>query len=237
MKILAFDTAAPTNTVGLIDDDRMLADYAWEARDNSLQRIILNIDLVLKRGGVALQGIDGLAVGIGPGSWTGAKVGVTVAKTLAYVTNKPLCGVTSFEALAYQSRSMSIQICPLVHAGKENVYAAFYRPRGKSLVRKGDYYVGDIKGLAAAVKEPTLFLGKPAHLYRQTLSKELGPLASFGSPSDSPSGCAFAWIALPRFRKGNSDDTLALAPLYLKESLAQALLLKRQQEAPGRPKP
>ena len=237
MKILGFDTAAPTNTIGLTDDDRMLADYAWEARDNSLQRIILNIDLVLKRGGVALGEIDGLAVGIGPGSWTGAKVGVTVAKTLAYVTNKPLCGVTSFEALAYQSRSMSIQICPLVHAGKENVYAAFYRPRGKSLVRKGDYYVGDIKGLAAAVKEPTLFLGKPAHLYRQTLSNELGPLASFGSPSDSPSGCVLAWIALPRFRKGNTDDALSLAPLYLKESLAQALLLKRPQEAPGRPKP
>jgi tRNA A37 threonylcarbamoyladenosine modification protein TsaB len=120
-----------------------------------------------------------------------------------------------------------------VDAGKENVYAAFYRPRGKSLVRKGDYYVGEIKGLAAAVKEATLFLGKPAHLYRQTLARELGSLASFGSPSDSPSGCVFAWVSLPRFRKGRTDDALALAPLYLKESLAQALLMKRRQEAPG----
>ena len=231
MRILGFDTAAPTNAIGLVDDDRLLADYSWEARDNSLQRIVLNIDQVLKRGGVRLEDIDGLAVGIGPGSWTGAKVGVTVAKTLAFVTGKPLCGVTSFEALAYQSRNASIQLCPLVHAGKETVYAALYRPRGKGLVRKGDFYVGDIKGLAATVKEPTLFLGKPAHVYRQALSNELGPLASFGSPADSPSGCAFAWTALPRFRKGDSDDSLSLAPLYLRESLAQALLLKRQQEA------
>jgi tRNA threonylcarbamoyladenosine biosynthesis protein TsaB len=124
-----------------------------------------------------------------------------------------------------------LQICPLVDAGKENVYAAFYRLREKGLTRKGDYYVGNIKGLTATLKEPTLFLGKPAHLYRQTLAKELGPLASFGSPSDSPSGGVFAWIALPRFRKGDTDDALSLAPLYLKESLAQALLLKRQQEA------
>lgn len=230
MRILGFDTAAPTNTIGLVDDDRLLADCAWEARDNSLQRIVLNIDQVLKRGGIRLEDLDGLAVGIGPGSWTGAKVGVTVAKTLAYVTGKPLCGVTSFEALAYQSRTSPVQLCPLVHAGKENVYAAFYRPRGKSLVRKGDYYVGNTEGLAAIVKEPTLFLGKPAHIYRQTLARKLGHLASFGSPSDSPSGCVFAWIALPRFRKGDSDDTLALAPLYLKESLAEALLLKRKQE-------
>ena len=230
MRILGFDTAAPTNTIGLIDDDRLLADYAWEAKDNSLQRIVLNIDQVLKQGGTSLQDIAGLAVGIGPGSWTGAKVGVTVAKTLAYATGKPVCGVTSLEALAYQSRNSSLQLCPLVHAGKETVYATFYRPRGKSLVRKGDFYVGDIRGLAAAVKEPTLFLGKPAHLYRQTLFRELGNLASFGSPADSPSGCVFAWIALPRFRKGNTDDALSLAPLYLRESLAQALLLKRQQE-------
>ena len=112
MRILGFDTAAPTNTIGLVDDDRLLADYAWEARDNSLQRIVLNIDQVLKRGGIALQDIDGLAVGIGPGSWTGAKVGVTVAKTLAYAIAKPICGVTSLEALAYQSRTASVQTLP-----------------------------------------------------------------------------------------------------------------------------
>ena len=234
MRILGFDTAASTNTIGLIDDDHFLADYGWEAKDNSLQRIVLNIDLVLKRGGVVLQDIDGLAVGIGPGSWTGVRIGVTVAKTLAYVTGKPLCGVTSFEVLAYQSRSRSIQLCPLVDAGRENVYAAFYRPRANTIVRRGDFYVGDIKGLAAAVKEPTFFLGKPAHLYRQTLTRELGPLASFGSPSESPSGGVFAWIALPRLQKGSTDDALSLAPLYLKESLAQALLLKRKQEASGR---
>jgi hypothetical protein len=94
--------------------------------------------------------------------------------------------------------------------------------------------VGDITGLVAAVKEPTLFLGKPAHICRQTLARELGSLAGFGSPSDSPSGCVFAWLSLARFRKGDTDDALALAPLYLKESLAQALLLKRQQGASGR---
>jgi tRNA threonylcarbamoyladenosine biosynthesis protein TsaB len=231
MRILGFDTAAPTNTIGLVDDDQVLADYAWEARDNSLQRIVLNIDQVLKRGGVALEDVDGLAVGIGPGSWTGAKVGVTVAKTLACVTGKPICGVTSLEALAHQSRTAAVQVCPLVDASKENVYAAFYRPHVSGLVRKGDFYVGDIKGLAAMVREPTLFLGKPAYLYRQALANELGTLASFGSPSDSPSGCVFAWIALPRFQKGNIDDALSLAPLYLKESLAQALLLKRQHGA------
>lgn len=231
MRILGFDTASFTNTIGMIDGDRTLADFAWEAKDNSLQRIILNIDLVLKRSGIPLEEIDGLAVGIGPGSWTGVRVGVTVAKTLAYVAKKPICGVTSFEALVYRSRGISGRLCPLVDAGRKNVYAAFYRWHKNSLSREGDFFAGDIKMLAAIIKEPTVFLGKPAHLNRSQLVREIGDLASFGSPSDSPSGSILAQVALPRFQSGNTDDALALSPIYLKEALAQALLLKRQQEA------
>ena len=74
MRVLGIDTANLTNTIGLIDGDRMVTDFAWEARDNSLQRIIISTDLVLKRGGLTLAEIDGLAVGIGPGSWTGLRV-------------------------------------------------------------------------------------------------------------------------------------------------------------------
>ncbi len=233
MKILGFDTAAPTNTIGLVDDDRLLADHAWEARDNSLQRIVLNIDLVLKRAGVALRDIDGLAVGIGPGSWTGGKVGVTVAKTMAYAIGRPICGVTSFQALAYRSRGRALQLCPLVPAGRDTVYAAFYRARGEEMERKGDYYAGDIAGLAAAVKEPTLFLGRPAHVHRQALAGALGPLASFGSPADSPAGSTFAWAALRRLRQGGSDDALSLAPLYLTEYLAHALIRREHRRETG----
>src|SRR4030042_2960492 len=146
MRVLGIDTANLTNTIGLIDGDRMVTDFAWEARDNSLQRIIISTDLVLKRAGLTLAEIDGLAVGIGPGSWTGVRVGVTVAKTLAYAVNKPICGISSLEAIAYQARSASILLCPLVDAGRENVYSAFYRARGNTLAMDGDYSVGNIKG-------------------------------------------------------------------------------------------
>ena len=231
MRVLGIDTANLTNTIGLVDGDRVLADFAWEARDNSLQRIIINTDLVLKRGDVTLAGIDGLAVGIGPGSWTGVRVGVTVAKTLACVFDKPICGVSSLQAMAYQARSASILLCPLVDAGREHVYSAFYRARGKTLAMEGEYYVGNIKGLTKTVKEPVLFLGKPAHLHRAEIASELGTLASFGSPSDTPGGCVFASLALPRFAAGEADDPLSLVPLYLGESLAQALLRKKEAEA------
>ena len=118
-------------------------------------------------------------------------------------------------------------ICPLVDAGRETIYSAFYRPRGKALAMEGDYYVGDIEGLAQKVKEPVLFLGKPAYLHRAVIADEVGALASFGSPSDISSGCAVALLALSRFAAGTADDALSLVPLYLGESLAQALLRKK----------
>ncbi|TET86817.1 MAG: tRNA (adenosine(37)-N6)-threonylcarbamoyltransferase complex dimerization subunit type 1 TsaB [Dehalococcoidia bacterium] len=224
MKILGIDTSSRFNTIGLISGNQILADFTWESRD-SLQKIILNIDLVLRNGGLTLADVDRLAVGLGPGSWTGVRVGVTVGKILAYAMNKPICGVSSLDALAYQARNMPILLCPLIDAGKENVYAAFYRPQGETIVKESDYYVGDIKGLLKTIKEPVLFLGKAAYLYRQIIVEELGPLANYrGEVGDVQKGYVIALLALPRFERGESDDALSLAPLYLKESLAQALL-------------
>ena len=224
MKILGIDTSSHFNTIGLISGKQILADFTWESRD-SLQKIIPNIDSVLRKEGLTLADINGLAVGIGPGSWTGVRVGVTAGKILAYAMNKPICGVSSLDALAYQARNMPILLCPFIDAGKENVYAAFYRPQGESLAKESDYYVGDIKGLLKTIKEPVLFLGKAAYLYRQITVEELGPLANYRSEvGDVQKGYVIALLALPRFERGESDDALSLAPLYLKESLAQALL-------------
>jgi len=225
MRILGIDTSSRFNTIGLIDGAQILADFTWEARDNSLQKIILSIDLVLTSAEFTLADIDGLAVGIGPGSWTGVRVGVTVGKILAYATNKPICGISSLDALAYQAKDIPTPLCPLIDAGRENVYAAFYRPQGETIVKESEYYVGHVKGLLKLINEPTLFLGHAAHLYRQMIVEELGPLANYRG-EDVQRGSVIALLALPRLQRGEGDDTLSLAPLYLKESLAQALLAK-----------
>lgn len=225
MRILGIDTSSRFNTIGLIDGEQILADFTWEAKDDSLQKIILNIDLVLRNEGLTLANVEGFAVGIGPGSWTGMRVGITVGKILAYATNKPICGISSLDALAYQARDVPTLLCPLIDAGKENVYAAFYRPQGETIVKESEYYVGHVKGLLKMISEPTFFLGNAAHLYRQMIVEELGPLANYRG-EDVQSGSVIALLALPRLQRGESDDALSLAPLYLKESLAQALLAK-----------
>jgi len=89
MIVLGIDTSAYANAVGISDGDKVLADSLYEARTDSLEQIVANIDATLKSAGLKLADIEGIGVGLGPGSWTGIRVGVTVGKMLAFGTGKP----------------------------------------------------------------------------------------------------------------------------------------------------
>jgi len=226
MKILGIDTSGYANAVGVISDSQILADFIFEARRDSLEKIVANIDFALKEAGLTLDDIDGFGVGLGPGSWTGIRVGVTVGKILAFSTNKPVAGVPTLEALACIADNISAIVCPIIDVGtKDTIYAALYRVKDGAVRRVSEYYIGDLPGLAEMVREPVVFVGSGVNSYRQLIGQV------FGSPSDTirivesaPRGAVVARLAASRLERGESDDTLSLEPLYLKESTAKAFL-------------
>ncbi len=226
MKVLGIDTSGYANAIGVVDGERILADFIFEARTDSLEKIVSNIDFALQSAGLTLEDLSGIAVGLGPGSWTGIRVGVTVAKILAFSTGKPVCGVPTLEVLAYSARDESVLICPIISAGTGNmVYAAWYHARDGRVARVGDYYVGDVKGLLALVKEPAVFVGLEAESYRWLISQASGSSKISGKAVEAvPGGATVARLAAGRLEQGESDDALALTPLYLKESSARAFL-------------
>ncbi|MDD4859920.1 MAG: tRNA (adenosine(37)-N6)-threonylcarbamoyltransferase complex dimerization subunit type 1 TsaB [Dehalococcoidales bacterium] len=222
MKILGIDTSGYANAVSVIDGDRTLADTCYPAKSDSLEKIVAHIDGALQGARLKLEDIDGIGVGVGPGSWTGIRVGVTVGKILAYSTGNPVAGISTLSALAYAARESALSICAIISAGTKNtVYAAFFQ-EGKQL---GEYYVGDISGLASLIKEPTMLVSAQAQYYREILVQAMNdspvPLQAIDA---TPSGSAIARLAAQRLERGDSDDTLALAPLYLKESTARAYI-------------
>ncbi|MBA7615311.1 tRNA threonylcarbamoyladenosine biosynthesis protein TsaB [subsurface metagenome] len=229
MKILGIDTSGYTNAVGVTDDERILADFTFEAKTDSLEKIVSNIDFALKKADLQLEDIQGFGIGLGPGSWTGIRVGVTVAKILAYSTNKPVAGVPTLEVLAYNARNTPAQICPIIYAGtKDTVYSAFYRTKNDTVTRVGEYYVGDLKGLSERVKEPTVFIGAEAKAYCQLIGNALGSSGiDIEAIEGVPKGATAALLATIRLKRGDSDDALSLEPLYLKESTARAFLGSR----------
>jgi len=227
MRVLGIDTSGYANAVGIVDGSRVLADFNFEARSDSLEKIVTNIDFVLKEAGLSLEDVDGFGVGLGPGSWTGIRVGVTVGKILAYSMSRPVAGVPTLEALAYHARNTSALICPIIYAGAgEVVYAGFYRSQDGSLSREGEYYVGDIQGLARMVKEPTVFVGAEAKAYSQLIAQALGSSQGITAVEGVPNGAAVARLTAARLEHGDSDGVLSLTPLYLKESTAKAFVNK-----------
>ena len=210
----------------MIDGDHILADFTFEARTDSLEKIVSNIYDTLKDANLALEDVQGFGVGLGPGSWTGIRVGVTVGKILAYSTGKPICGIPTLEILAFNARNMSAPICSIINTGtKDTIYAAFYRPKKGIVTRTSEYYVGDIQGLSKMVKESSVFVSSEAQSYSKSISPVLeSSNISIEAIEDVPKGSTAALLAATRLERGESDDALSLMPLYLKESTAQAFL-------------
>jgi len=232
MKVLGIDTSGYANAIGVIDNDQILADFTFAARTDSLEKIISNIDFVLKKSNLLLEDVQGFGVGLGPGSWTGIRVGVTVAKILAYSTNKPVSGVPTLEVLAYNARNIPALICPIINAVRDTVYAAFYRMKKGSLIKVSEHYVGDLQGLSEMVKEPTVFVGTGAQAYSQLIGQALGSSGiDIEAIEDAPKGSTVALLAANRLKRGKSDDVLSLEPLYLKESTARAFLDRYSRSA------
>jgi tRNA threonylcarbamoyladenosine biosynthesis protein TsaB len=224
MIVLGLDTSGYVNAVGISDGTRVLEDASFPARTDSLEQIVDNIDSVLKNAGLSLKEVEGIGVGLGPGSWTGIKVGVTVGKMLAFSTNKPVCGIPTLEVLAYAARGKSLLVCPVISAGiRDAIYVAFYR----SGDMEGNYFTGDIKDLIPLFKEPVLLVGSSIESYYEMIIKENPSLKNKVSTLETlPSGAALACLAANRLKQGKSDNPLSLTPLYLKESTAKVFVNK-----------
>ena len=177
MKVLGIDTSGYANAVAVVDGNRVLAERIFETKTDSLGQIVTNIDSILKKARLSLKNIDGFGIGLGPGSWTGIRISVTVGKTLAYSTGKPIAGITTLEALACGNIDAAAQVCPIISIGtRDMVYAALYRRQDKNVTRVSDYYVGDIHALAGIIKEPTIFVSADWQTYRDILIQALRPL-------------------------------------------------------------
>jgi len=228
MIVLGIDTSGYVNAVGLADGERVLADVAFPARTDSLEQIVDNIDSVLKSAGLSFKDVQGIGVGLGPGSWTGIKVGVTVGKMLAFSTGKPVAGIPTLKALAYAVRDKFPLIYAVISAGvKDTVYAGRYRTSISGVSQEGEYFTGSIKDLAPLIKGPVLLVGSDIERYRNMILKENPSLKNKVKALEAqPSGAAVACLAGIRLKQGNPDDPLSLTPLYLKESTAKVFVNK-----------
>ena len=228
MKILTIDTSSNCSSVALSDGASLLGECVLgEDRSNS-GRLPRAISELLGAARLTADGLDAFAVSLGPGSFTGVRVGIALVKGLALATGKPAVGFSSLAMLAMNLPFSSAQVAPMFDARKSEVYAGLYRCASRPEPILPDAVLPPAQFLAG-IDRPTLFLGDGALRYRELIVATLGELALFPPfHADLPRASAGAVLALDAARKGNFTPLPFLNPTYLRASEAELAKLRRQ---------
>jgi len=233
MKILAVETATLMGGVAITSQEGVHAEYRLNIRSTHSEQLMPGVDMVLKASNISLQEIDAFAVSIGPGSFTGLRIGISTVKGFAIVTGRPILPVSTLEALAYGLPFSSHLICPILDARKGEVYTALFQFKGtKNIQRLWDDQVMTPSALLSQITQPTLFLGNGCHLLNDALLKGSGNLAIL-APMHlwSPSALHIAELAREKWNSGQIDPSLPIVPRYIRRSEAEINWEKRHQGA------
>ncbi len=216
MPLLAIETSARQLGVAVLDGERILSSYEVLADYTQAVELPGAVARVLKDARTTLQQLEAIIVDIGPGSFTGLRIGLAFAKGLAFSTKKPLVGVPSLEVLASGLPLNTELVCPVVDAKQKNVYAAQYRLESQQPQRQGDYFLGPVDVFLMKLAQPAVFLGDGCALYREKMIDRLGMHAAF-VPQEFwwPRVATLARLGGHRFAQGQRDDPAHLVPLYL----------------------
>lgn len=220
--VLGIDTSTRTASIGLLDGEILLAEMS---RPGARDLAVVSLPLVREVFDAAertVDDIDLIAVSVGPGSFTGLRIGLSIAKGIALATGCAVVGVPSLEALAHVAPERGGLICPVLDARKGEVYAGLFRCAAGGLTRVADDCATTPERLAALIDEPCVFIGDAVDPYRtvwQTAfqeSVELLPFTEF-----HPRGGAVARLGQRRFRACGADSVAALVPRYCRVSEAE----------------
>lgn len=221
MKLLGIETSTHAGSIAFMDDNRVLGELFLNLGPVHSERIIPTIDWLMGEVGIEKKEIEAIAVSIGPGSFTGLRVGLSTAKGLAFSLRIPIVGVSSLEILAMNIFT-NFPICSIIDARKKEVFAAFFRFSEGDIVRISDDILISPQGLCKMIRERTVFIGDGALLYRDLFISVLGESVLFCPLNLSfPRASNAALIGARRLREGQRDDPSTLAPQYLRKAEAE----------------
>ena len=226
MLTLALDTATGVCTVGLVRDGRVLAEYDISVGLTHSQGLQPQLDQMFARTGIKKEEIDRIAVSIGPGSFTGLRIGLAAAEAMAYAWQCGICGVNTLQAMAYNIPVSGIVLAPVLDAQKGNYYTAFYTWEAGELQEIQPVEMADRETLLAqllALGKPALLLGECEKLIKQEL-----PAGIQMAPEQVrlPKAASVA-LAAEGMETLTGDGVFTLRPYYIRKSEAEELWEKR----------
>lgn len=221
MKILAFDTSNVALSVAILDNEHLLATQTTNIKRNHSSQLMPIIDQTIKTSGLDINDIDRIVVAEGPGSYTGLRIAVTTAKTLAYAINAELIGVSSLALLA-QNDTQDGVIAPFFNARQGNVFAGVYDKKGselKTLIEDQHISFEDLLNQINQIGKSVNFITTDFKDFRESIENTLVV----------PSSHLDGWNALPNayflglmgLKKNELENVYTAVPQYLRVTEAE----------------
>jgi tRNA threonylcarbamoyladenosine biosynthesis protein TsaB len=229
MILLAADTATRSCSVAVTNQGSLLAELTTVSDQTHSRHLLKMISSVIETAGLTTSELDGFAVTVGPGSFTGLRIGISSIKGLAVATNKPAVGISSLEALAAQTAPCSYLVCSLLDARKGQVYFSRYRWEETDLTKECEEMVSAPGDMLAGIREPCVFVGSGVRLYQEMIKTQLGERAYFAPENQNIIRAAtVARLGLRRFDHQTTDDIDRLVPHYVRKSDAELNFVKTE---------
>ncbi len=221
MLILAADTSSPVLSVAIADENRLLAETYVECGRAHSERLLGTIDWVLKESGASLDDIEAFAVSVGPGSFTGLRIGVAAFKGLALARTRPLIGIPTLPVLARASGVRNGAVCPLLDARMKEVFGAVYSYASGRRCEVVPMQAVPIETILEQTPADAFFVGAGAHLYADAIRGRFPDAVLGPARLDQPRAAIVAEEALSELNAGAPSDAAAVAPIYLRGSQAE----------------
>jgi len=218
--VLGIETGGSIVSLGVVNQGQIAASFSRTLASHC-SGLPVAIDECLEGAGFTLRDLTAIAVGIGPGSFTGLRVGLSYGKGLARALGIPITGVSSLDAIVMAARIEPREgtVCPVIDARRGEVYAALYRFSGDALEKKVNEFAASAAELAGMIDGDVVFTGDPIQEEVQRLAAARGCRAvAIGAAEMYLRGGAVAGIGAARIATGLVANTATLEPLYVRPS-------------------
>lgn len=232
MRVLAIDTASDTATVAVMEDDILLGEYIINHKKTHSQKIMVMIERLLDDLELSVSDIDAFSAAVGPGSFTGLRIGVATIKALAHSVDKPTVGVSTLEGLAYNIPFTDALIVPIMDARRDRVFNGAYVWENGALKEVIAPNACDIKMCIERVRDKkTVFVGDGVNVHRSFIKDTLCDNVSF-APGHlrNAKASSVAMCAMDKLNKGIIVNYADLKPEYLRLSQAERELLDKKKQ-------
>jgi tRNA threonylcarbamoyladenosine biosynthesis protein TsaB len=222
MRVLAVETSTLAGGAALLDGGLVVGEYTLDVSLTHSERLMGAVDRLLSDAGWTVRDLEGLAVSVGPGSFTGLRIGLSTVKGLALALAIPIAAVPTLDAMATLLPFAALPVCPVLDARKREVYASLYRWDGAGMRREWEYLALAPADLARRLDEPVIVLGDAADQVDSPHARRIRP------PRRGPSPAAVGFLGHQRLAMGDTVAPADLVPIYLRPSEAE---LKRRDVA------